>query len=113
MASYWSERQADQSTFLFYTLLFLNLSLEVISAQDLFRRLIWSNKLTYYDNWVWDIAKKTHSHRVRRLRTRNLLSLVFSLDGRLIVSGSRDNTARIWEMIDEISNILNINDGDF
>jgi WD40 repeat protein len=36
----------------------------------------------------------------------------FTLDGRLIVSGSGDKTARIWDMIDGTSKVLTINDGD-
>jgi glucose repression regulatory protein TUP1 len=38
--------------------------------------------------------------------------LDFSLDGRLIVSGSGDRTARIWDMIEGTSKVLTINDPD-
>ena len=43
---------------------------------------------------------------------QEIYSLDFSLDGRLIVSGSGDKTARIWDMIDGTSKVLTINDGD-
>jgi general transcriptional corepressor TUP1 len=43
---------------------------------------------------------------------QEVYSLDFSLDGRLIVSGSADKTARIWDMIDGTSKVLTINDGD-
>ena len=39
-------------------------------------------------------------------------TLDFSPDIRLIVSGSGDNTVRIWDMVDGTSNVLTINDGD-
>ena len=39
-------------------------------------------------------------------------TLGFSLDGRLIVSGSADKTVRIWNLIDGTSKVLTINDGD-
>jgi glucose repression regulatory protein TUP1 len=43
---------------------------------------------------------------------QEIYSLDFSLDGRLIVSGSGDKTARIWDMIEGTSKVLTINDGD-
>ena len=43
---------------------------------------------------------------------QEIYSLKFSLDGRLIVSGSADKTVRIWEMIDGSSKVLTIKDGD-
>ena len=43
---------------------------------------------------------------------QEVYSLDFSLDGRFIVSGSGDKTARIWDMIDGTSKVLYINDGD-
>ena len=42
---------------------------------------------------------------------QEVYSLDFSLDGRLLVSGSGDKTARIWDMIDGTSKVLTINDG--
>lgn len=43
---------------------------------------------------------------------QEIYSLDFSLDGRLIVSGSGDKTARIWDMGDGSSKVLTINDPD-
>lgn len=43
---------------------------------------------------------------------QEIYSLDFSLDGRLIVSGSGDKTARIWDMVDGSSKVLTINDPD-
>ena len=43
---------------------------------------------------------------------QEVYTLDFSLDGRLIVSGSGDKTVRIWDMIDGTSKVLTINDGD-
>ncbi|KAF7360114.1 Chromatin associated protein [Mycena venus] len=46
---------------------------------------------------IWDIAKK----RIRNVfsgHTQEIYSLDFSRDGRRIVSGSGDRTARIWDM---------------
>lgn len=43
---------------------------------------------------------------------QEIYSLDFSLDGRLIVSGSGDKTARIWDMHDGTSKVLTINDPD-
>ena len=48
---------------------------------------------------IWDIAKK----RIRNVfdgHQQEIYSLDFSRDGRLIVSGSGDKTARIWDMND-------------
>ena len=41
---------------------------------------------------------------------QEVYSLDFSLDGRLLVSGSGDKTARIWNMIDGTSKVLTINE---
>lgn len=41
---------------------------------------------------------------------QEIYSLDFSQDGRLIVSGSGDKTARIWNMDDSSSKVLTIND---
>ncbi|KAH0826662.1 WD40-repeat-containing domain protein [Lanmaoa asiatica] len=60
---------------------------------------------------IWDIAKK----RIRNVfdgHQQEIYSLDFSLDGRLIVSGSGDKTARIWDMVDGSSKVLTINDPD-
>jgi len=43
---------------------------------------------------------------------QEIYSLDFSADGRLIVSGSGDKTARIWDMVDGSSKVLTINDPD-
>lgn len=43
---------------------------------------------------------------------QEIYSLDFSTDGRLIVSGSGDKTARIWDMVDGTSKVLTINDHD-
>ena len=43
---------------------------------------------------------------------QEIYSLEFSLDGRLIVSGSGDKTVRIWNMIDGTSKVLPVIDGD-
>ena len=62
-------------------------------------------------NQIWDIAKK----RIRNIfdgHQEEIYSLDFSLDGRLLVSGSGDKTARIWDMHDGTSKVLTINDGD-
>ncbi|OBZ67307.1 Transcriptional repressor rco-1 [Grifola frondosa] len=61
---------------------------------------------------IWDIAKK----RIRNVfegHQQEIYSLDFSRDGRLIVSGSGDRTARIWDMADgSTSKILTINEPD-
>lgn len=60
---------------------------------------------------IWDIAKK----RIRDVfdgHQQEIYSLDFSLDGRLIVSGSGDKTARIWDMQERTSKVLTINDPD-
>jgi glucose repression regulatory protein TUP1 len=46
---------------------------------------------------IWDIARKKIV-RVFDGHQQEIYSLDFSLDGRLIVSGSGDKTARIWDM---------------
>ena len=43
---------------------------------------------------------------------QEIYSLAFSKDGRLIVSGSGDRTARVWEMSDGSCTVLTINDSD-
>lgn len=66
---------------------------------------------TNYALQIWDIAKK----RIRNVfdgHQQEIYSLDFSLDGRLIVSGSGDKTARIWDMVDGSSKVLTINDAD-
>ncbi|KAG6874764.1 hypothetical protein C0992_006648, partial [Termitomyces sp. T32_za158] len=60
---------------------------------------------------IWDIAAK----RIRTVfsgHTQEVYSLDFSLDGRFIISGSGDKTARIWDMHDKSSKVLTINDTD-
>ncbi|KAG6907770.1 hypothetical protein DXG01_007483 [Tephrocybe rancida] len=59
---------------------------------------------------VWDIAKK----RLKNVfvgHTQEIYSLDFSLDGRFIISAG-DETARIWDMHDDSSKVLIINDMD-
>lgn len=63
------------------------------------------------DLQIWDIAKK-HIRNVFDGHQQEIYSLDFSLDGRLIVSGSGDKTARIWDMVDGTSKVLMINDAD-
>jgi glucose repression regulatory protein TUP1 len=58
---------------------------------------------------IWDIAKK----RIRTVfegHQQEIYSLVFSLDGQLIVSGSGDKTVRIWDMNDGLLKVLTIDD---
>jgi glucose repression regulatory protein TUP1 len=58
---------------------------------------------------IWDIKQGT----VRTIfdgHQQEIYSLDFSQDGRLIVSGSGDKTARIWNMEDGTSKVLTIND---
>ncbi|KAI5987817.1 hypothetical protein EDD15DRAFT_2464863 [Pisolithus albus] len=60
---------------------------------------------------IWDIAKKRICN-VFDGHQQEIYSLDFSLDGRLIVSGSGDKTAWIWDMVDGSSKVLTINDPD-
>lgn len=48
-------------------------------------------------NQIWDIAKRKIRHLFEG-HTQEIYSLDFSRDGKLIVSGSGDKTARIWDM---------------
>ena len=60
---------------------------------------------------IWDIAKGT----IRNIfdgHQQEICSLDFSRDGRLIISGSADNTIRIWDMHNGTSKVLNISDSD-
>ena len=60
---------------------------------------------------IWDIAKG----RIRNIfdgHQQEIYSLDFSRDGRLIISGSGDNTIRIWDMHDGTSKVLTISDSD-
>jgi WD domain, G-beta repeat len=45
---------------------------------------------------IWDIATK-HILSIFEGHKDRVISLNFSRDGRLIISGSRDNTVRIWD----------------
>ena len=53
--------------------------------------------LTAFDAQVWDIAKR-RIHQVIEGHQRVVYSVEFSKDGRFIVSGSADETTRIWDM---------------
>ena len=69
------------------------------------------HSISYLCLKIWEIAKK----RVRNIfdgHQQEIYSLDFSLDGRLIVSGSGDKTARIWDMHDGTSKVFTINDPD-
>lgn len=58
---------------------------------------------------IWDIAKR----KIRRVfegHQQEIYSLDFSKDGRLIVSGSGDRTARIWDMETGNQKVLEINE---
>ena len=71
----------------------------------------WGGRISEFILQIWDIAKK----RIRNVfdgHQQEIYSLDFSLDGRLIVSGSGDKTARIWDMLDGSSKVLTINDPD-
>jgi WD domain, G-beta repeat len=53
--------------------------------------------LTQHHPQVWDIATKSILSRFEG-HENTVVSLDFSRDGRLIISGSLDNTVRIWDM---------------
>ena len=60
---------------------------------------------------IWDIAKQ----RIQQVFDGHQLevySLDFSRDGRLLISGSGDNTIRIWDLYDKFHKVLTINDND-
>jgi glucose repression regulatory protein TUP1 len=66
---------------------------------------------------IWDLAKK----RIARIydgHTQEIYSLQYSHDGRFIVSGSGDGTARVWELTVEpgmpspITRVLSIDEPD-
>jgi glucose repression regulatory protein TUP1 len=61
---------------------------------------------------IWDISKR----RIRHCLTgheQDIYSLDFSRDGRIIVSGSGDRTARIWDMAEGVClHVLRVNDID-
>ena len=58
---------------------------------------------------IWDIAK-SRVHNTFQGHTQEIYSLVFSSDGRLIVSGSEDHTTRIWDITDGSSKVFAITD---
>jgi general transcriptional corepressor TUP1 len=60
---------------------------------------------------IWDIQKKS-IRNVFDGHQQEIYSLDFSQDGRLIVSGSGDKTARIWSMQGGACTVLTINDPD-
>ena len=58
---------------------------------------------------IWDIAKG----RVQQVfdgHQQTVYSLDFSRDGRLIISGSGDNTIRIWDLYEKFHKVLNLSD---
>jgi WD40 repeat protein len=59
---------------------------------------------------IWDIATK-HIPCIFEGHEKPVISLNFSRDGRLIISGSRDNTVRIWDMETKQHETLSINVG--
>jgi general transcriptional corepressor TUP1 len=67
--------------------------------------------LTQPPTKIWDIAKKRIQH-IFDGHQQEIYSLDFSSDGRLIVSGSGDKTARIWDMQTSDVTVLNILDPD-
>ena len=58
---------------------------------------------------IWDIAKK-QIRSVFEGHQQEIYSLAFSRDGRLIISGSGDRTARIWDMDTGRSKVLAISE---
>ena len=60
---------------------------------------------------IWDITKR-QLHNSFRGHTQTTYSVAFSSDGRLIVSGSGDGTARIWDIMDGSSKTLTVTAGD-
>jgi glucose repression regulatory protein TUP1 len=60
---------------------------------------------------IWDIQAGTIC-RVFEGHQQEIYSLDFSQDGQLIVSGSGDKTARIWNMDTQSTKVLAINDPD-
>lgn len=60
---------------------------------------------------IWDIAKG-RIQRVLDGHQQEVYSLDFSRDGRLIISGSHDNTIRIWDLYDEFDKVLTLSDND-
>ena len=58
---------------------------------------------------IWDLAKG----RIQQVfdgHQQEVYSLDFSRDGRLIISGSADNTIRIWDLYDKSRKIFTISD---
>src|SRR6266498_1132307 len=58
---------------------------------------------------IWDISEKRIRNSLEGHR-HSIYSVKFSSDGRFIVSGSNDETVRIWNVHDGTSRILTIND---
>lgn len=58
---------------------------------------------------IWDIKRKK-IRNVFQGHQQEIYSLDFSLDGRLIVSGSGDKTARVWAMDSGSCTVLSITD---
>ena len=60
---------------------------------------------------IWDIA----NGRVQQVfdgHQQTVYSLDFSRDGRLIISGSGDNTIRIWDLYDKFHKVITISGND-
>jgi glucose repression regulatory protein TUP1 len=78
-----------------------------IRVRHLFARLC--GHLSIQALQIWDIKAGSICH-VFEGHQQEIYSLDFSQDGRLIVSGSGDKTARIWNMDEATSKVLTISD---
>lgn len=67
--------------------------------------------LTPHTTQIWDIATRSIHHTFEG-HQEGVYSIDFSSSGHIIVSGSGDQTARIWSMLDGSSTVLNMKDPD-